>query len=335
MKTYIIAEIGPNHNGDLETALSMIDKLSKIGVDAVKFQLTIPESLFSLDSFKPKYQRKNVKNLTPIEMSKKYQLSTEQHKVLYKSCQNHGIDYLCSAFDIESLRFLDSEFNLSYFKIASGEIFSLDLLEYISNRKKPIILSTGMATYEEIDASIAYINRNFLKEITILHCISNYPVLYEEVNLSVMRELKNRFSYPVGFSDHTIGIECALASVAMGASVIEKHVTLDKSQSGPDHKASATIEEFHQLVTSVRNIEKAIGNSIKIFSNEEIEIRKSARKSIVANRDIRKSSVITEEDISFKRPGYGFSPLETNLILGKKASRLIHKNTVIKKEDLV
>ena len=243
----------------------MIDKLAEIGVDAVKFQLTIPESLFSLDSFKPKYQRNNVKHLSPIEMSRKNQLSTENHIALYESCKNHTIDYLCSAFDLECLRFINTQFNLPYFKIASGEILSLDILEYISQIKKPIILSTGMATYEEIKTSIAILNRKFRKEITILHCISNYPTPYKDVNLNVIRELKDRFGYPVGFSDHTIGIECAVASVSMGASIIEKHVTLDKGQSGPDHKSSVTIEEFEQLVLAVRHIEMALGKSDKEF----------------------------------------------------------------------
>jgi len=333
MKTYIIAEIGPNHNGRVETALTMIGKLAEIGVDAVKFQLTIPESFFSLDSFKPKYQKESVKDLTPIEMSRKNQISYGNHIKLYESCQDYGIDYLCSAFDIQSLRFIDSKFDLPYFKIASGEIFSLDMLDYISNRKKRVILSTGMATYEEIGTSITYINRNFQKEIVLLHCISNYPTPYQDVNLNVMRELKKRFGFPVGFSDHTIGIECALASVGMGACIIEKHVTLDKTQAGPDHKASATIEEFEQLVVAIRNIEMALGKSDKEFSIDESEIRNSARKSIVSRLDIQEGQIITEKDICFKRPGFGYSPLEKNIVVGRRAVKLIKGNRVIKKED--
>ena len=167
-----------------------------------------------------------------------------------------------------------------------------------------------------------------------MHCISNYPTPYKDVNLNVMRELKKRFGYPVGFSDHTIGIECALASVSMGASIIEKHVTLDKTQLGPDHKASADIEEFEQLVVSIRNVEMAFGKSEKEFSSDEIEIRNSARKSIVSSCDIQKNEIITENDICFKRPGYGYSPLEKDLVIGQRAKRSVYKNTVIKQEDL-
>jgi len=267
-------------------------------------------------------------------MSRKNQLSRENHIALFQSCQKHSIDYLCSAFDIESLRFINTKFNLRYFKIASGEIFSLDLLEYISEINKPIILSTGMATYEEIEASIKIINRNFRKEITILHCISNYPTPYRDVNLNVMQELKNRFGYPVGFSDHTIGIECAIASVSMGASIIEKHVTLDKEQSGPDHKSSVTIDEFEQLIIAVRNIEIALGKSDKEFSSDEIEIRNSARKSIISTRDIQKNKIITKKHICFKRPGLGFSPLDINLVIGRRAKKLIKKNRMIRKDDI-
>ena len=241
---YIIAEVGPNHNGSLERALEMVDKIAATGVDAIKFQMTNPYALYSDDSFKATYQVKNDNAGSAREMSLRNQLSKEGHIAVYNRCKELGIDYGCTAFDMDSLLFLDEHFELPYYKIASGEIFSMDMIDYMSTKHKKIILSTGMATYEEIEQSLALFNRNFKKDITILHCISNYPAPYEEVNLLNMLEIKKRFGYEVGFSDHTIGNECAIAAVAMGASVVEKHVTLDKTLPGPDHKASIDIDEL-------------------------------------------------------------------------------------------
>ena len=187
-------------------------------------------------------------------MARKHQLKPDQHKVLYERCKEFGVDYLCSAFDLDSFLFLDRNFDLPYYKIPSGEIFSIDILDYISDRRKPIILSTGMATYDEINVAINLLNRDCKKEITILHCISNYPVPYEDINMNVMLELKKRFGYPVGFSDHTISNECSIVAVAIGASIIEKHVTADRDLPGPDHQASSTIEEFSDLVKSIRRM---------------------------------------------------------------------------------
>lgn len=334
-KTYIIAEVGPNHNGSLSRAKKMVNKLSKIGVDAVKFQLNIPEELHSSDSFKVIYQKENDSSKSPFAMSKKYQLSFEEHKKLYECCINNGVDYLCSAFDLESLEFIDKNFNLPYFKIPSGEIFSLDIIDYISRRHKPIILSTGMATYSEIEIAINLLNRNFKKNITILHCVTDYPAPIDNINLNVMLELKRRFNCKVGFSDHTRGNECAIAAVSHGANIIEKHVTIDRSLPGPDHKASATIDQFSELVNNIRNINKAMGTSKKIFSDSEIENRRSVRKSIIAKKDIKKGSVISENDICFKRPGTGFLPIEIDFVIGKKSKVNIKKNKVIMKGDLV
>ena len=191
-----------------------------------------------------------------------------------------------------------------------------------------------MALFEDIQISINLLNKHFLKEITILHCVSKYPTPYVDVNLNIISDLQKKFDFPVGFSDHTVGIECALASVALGASIIEKHVTLDKNQSGPDHKASADIDEFKQLVKSVRNLEKALEKSEKKFTKEEIEIRNSARKSIISTCDIQKNKIITKKHICFKRPGLGFSPLDINLVIGRRAKKLIGKNRMIRKDDI-
>ena len=332
--TYVIAEVGINHNGSLSLAKSMIKALCLAGVDAVKFQLCNPEELYSRDSFKPTYQVKNVRSVSPIEMSRKYQLPYDNHLELYKVCQNNNIDYLCSAFDIKSLEFLDQSLDLKFFKIASGEIFSLDMIDYISQIDRKILLSTGMASFTEIEHALLLLNRNFKKDITLLHCVSNYPTPADDVNLNVMLELKRRFNYPVGFSDHTIGNLCALAAVAMGAVVIEKHVTSDKSMPGPDHKMSSTIEEFSELVKDIRVAEKVLGHNKKVFSDAEIEIKKSVRKSIVSKTYLTAGTIISLDDICVKRPGTGFTPLEKDAVVGRKVKRDIDIDRVIKKEDL-
>jgi len=334
MKTYIIAEVGPNHNGSLDLAIEYIEKLSKAGADAVKFQLVTPEKLHSKDSILPNYIKFNTGSKKPLELSRKYQLSFEQHKVLYKKCNEYGINYICSAFDLVSIKFLNTNFDLPYFKIASGEIFSLDVIEYIAKQNRPILLSTGMATIGEIAISLDLLNENFKKDITLLHCVSLYPTPYKSVNLNVIKELKNKFSLAVGFSDHSLGIECAVAAVAIGAEVIEKHVTLDKNLSGLDHKNSITIEEFELLVKNIRNVELSLGNPKKIISNEEKVISKVARKSIVSKRKINIGEIITEKMICFKRPGTGFLPIEKEKVIGKRAKRLIKKDRVIKREDI-
>ena len=335
MGTYIIAEVGPNHNGSIDIAIEYIKALSKIGVDAVKFQLAVPENLYSKDAIFASYQKKNINYDNPIQMSNKYQLTFEEHKILFDECNNNDIQYLCSAFDLESIVFLNTNFNLPYFKIGSGEIFSLDIINYISEQKTPIILSTGYASFDEIEISIDLFNKNFRKDITILHCISRYPTPLESVNLSVMLELKNKFMYPVGFSDHTMGNDCAIAAVAMGASVIEKHVTFDKSEKGPDHKASITISEFSDLVKSIRNVEIALGESDKRVSDEEQEVAKFARKSIVSNKNILSGEVISKDMICYKRPGTGFLPTHLDKVVGKKAKKSIRKNRIINKSDII
>jgi len=335
MKTYIIAEVGPNHNGSLDLAIEYIQKLSEIGVDAIKFQLAKPESLYSKDAVFADYQKKNIDFKSPIEMSKKYQLSYEEHKILYDNCIKNNIQYLCSAFDLESIKFLNNNFNLPYFKIGSGEIFSLDIINYISKQKTPILLSTGYSSFDEIKISINLFNQYSKKDITILHCISRYPTPIESVNLKVMLALKNKFMYPVGFSDHTVGNDCAIAAVAMGASIIEKHVTFDKRQQGPDHKASITIQEFSDLVKSIRNVEIALGESEKEVSDEEREVAKFARKSIVSNKNILSGEVISEDMICYKRPGTGFLSIELEKVVGKKAKKSIRKNRIINKSDII
>lgn len=331
-RVYIIGEVGPNHNGSVKTALTMIEKMAEAGVDCVKFQMTDPYQLYSEDSFKASYQKKNDKAKGVREMSLSYQLKREEHIPLFQKCKECGVDYVCSAFDMESLLYLDEHFDMPYYKIASGEIFSVDMIDYISLQHKPIILSTGMATYDEVEAALNLLNRHFQKDITVLHCISNYPAKFEEVNLRNMLTLKKKFGCKVGFSDHTVGNDCAIASVAMGATMLEKHVTLDKTANGPDHKASIDIQELTSLVSAVRHIEVALGSYERQFSESQCEISRVARKSLITKRAMKAGDIIKKEDICFKRPGTGFLPIEQDLVIGHHLLVDIDADRVIRKE---
>ena len=328
-ETYIIAEVGPNHNGDLDTARKMIRLLAKTGVNAVKFQLAVPENVYSKDAFKASYQKANDGPGSPIEMSRRVQLLPDDHRYLYADCKEEGVDYLCSAFDLESLQFLDNNFSLPYFKIASGEILSVDQLRYISTKTVPVLISTGMATFDDIQKSLAILDPKNNREITIMHCVSNYPTSLANINLRVMDNLARTFGRPVGYSDHSLGTACCLAAVARGARVVEKHVTIDRNSQGPDHKASATIDEIAELVDGIRSIERALGSDIKSVSNAELEISRMARKSIVSKHRISANSVISSDDLCFKRPGIGISPLDINNVIGKTAVEEIPADKVI------
>ena len=319
-KVYLIGEVGPNHNGSVETALTMIEKMAEAGVDCVKFQMTDPYLLYSDDSFKASYQKKNDKAKGVREMSLSYQLKREAHIPLFEKCKECGVDYV------------DEHFDMPYYKIASGEIFSLDMIDYISERNKPIILSTGMATYEEVEKALTLLNRHSQKDITVLHCISNYPAKYEEVNLRNMLTLREKFGCKVGFSDHTVGNECAIAAAAMGATMIEKHVTLDKNANGPDHKASIDIPELTSLISSVRHVEMALGSFERQFSESQREISRVARKSLITKHPMKTGDIITKEDFCFKRPGIGFLPIEQDQVIGHRLLVDIEADRVIRKE---
>ncbi len=334
MKTFVIAEIGPNHNGDLDTALRMVQRLAGSGADAIKFQLAQPEAVYSADAFKAGYQVENDGAGSVIEMSRRLQLPRAAHQRLHAACAAVGIPYLCTAFDLGSLEFLDRVLDVPRFKIASGELPSVDMLEYMAGRVKPVILSTGMASFDEIAAALRVLRSGGLSDITLLHCVSNYPAPHDDINLLAMPELGRVFGCRFGFSDHSLGAESCLAAVALGASVLEKHVTLDRSIPGPDHKASATIEEFCALVASVRRVEAALGSPVKTFSAAEDGIRRMARKSIAAARDIAAGSLIGSADIVFKRPGTGLSPLLRDTVVGRRAVRDLEADRVIHAGDI-
>ncbi len=335
MSIFIIAEIGPNHNGDINIALKMTDRLAAAGVNSVKFQISRPEHLHSLDSMKAKYQKEGANLGDAMTMSKKLNLSRAEHKRLAEHCRQLGVEYMCTAFDLDSLRFLNEEIGVTRFKVASGELFSIDTLEYISKETKPIILSTGMASDADITSALDILQFYGNPPITLLHCVSNYPAPMKDVNMLRMIGLSETFGLPVGFSDHTIGNDAAIVSAALGARIIEKHVTLDKSMPGPDHKASATIEEFEQLVKSIRNVELCLGSKDRVFTEDEIEIAKVARKSIILLRDMDAGEVIQANDIAFRRPGTGISPIEKNNIIGKKLSNPVMANRVLQRKDIV
>ena len=334
-KTYIIAEVGPNHQGSLKIAKKYIKKLSSIGVDAVKFQIGIAEEIFSNDAFKPKYQqnKKNrFKNI--LTLAKKRLLKHSDFISLYKECKKYKVDFICSAFDLKSLKFLFKNTNFPFFKIASGEIHSLDTLNFISRKKKPILLSTGMSSISDIKKSLKILNKFHKQDIIILHCVSNYPTKIKNLNLNFMNTLKRKFNYAVGFSDHSLDLLPSLTAVSLGAKVIEKHVTLNKKWDGPDHKASLNIKEFKKLIELIRKTESILGIEKKVITKEEKLNSLASKKSCITNIDLNKGDKILEKNISFKRPGTGLSPLEVKKIINKKVKYNIKKNSLIKLSSL-
>ena len=330
-KTYIIAEVGPNHQGSLKIAKDYIKKLSDIGVDAVKFQIGIAEEIYSNDAFKPKYQQnKNNKSLNILTLAKKRLLQLEDFKILYKECKKNKVDFICSAFDLKSLKFLYKHTKFPFFKIASGEIHSKDTLDFISKKKIPILLSTGMSNILDIKKSLRVLNRFHKQKIIILHCVSDYPTKVENLNLNFIKTLKENFKYNVGLSDHSLEQLPSLLAISLGAKVIEKHVTLNKKWDGPDHKASLNIREFKNLVNKIRETEKILGKGAKIITREERLNSLASKKSCVTNIDLNKGDKILRNNVSFKRPGTGVSPLEVHKIVNKKVKSFIRKDSIIK-----
>lgn len=328
----IIAEVGVNHNGSIELAKKIIRKLSKLDIDYIKFQLANPEDVYSADAFKAEYQKKNDKEKTVLEMSKKLQLSRTEHHILKNYCKKFNKKYACTAFDIKSLKFLVENLKIPFIKIPSGEILSYDILDYISKQSKEIILSTGMSSFKEIKNTLNILNKPKKKNIIILHCTSLYPVAINQINLNVLDEIKKYFKISVGYSDHTLTDEASIGAIAKGATIIEKHVTLNNKMSGPDHKASYNINDFSRLVKKIRDFEIILGNSKKIISKDEKKIKLMSRKSIVSKKLIVKGNILKKSDICFKRPGTGFSPLEMQKILGKKVKKTIPQNRIISKK---
>ncbi|MCR5289222.1 MAG: N-acetylneuraminate synthase [Treponema sp.] len=319
-RTLIIAEAGVNHNGSLETAKELVRTAKACGADIVKFQTAKLDSLVSKFAQMANYQKKNTGKVeSQKEMLSKLLLSFGDFKELAEYCKEIGITFLSTPFDIESIHFLNDM--LDIWKVPSGEITNYPYLVEIAKTKKKIILSTGMSDMEEIREALNLLKENGANDITLLHCTTEYPAPFEEVNLNVMKTLKSEFGCKVGYSDHTKGIEVSLAAVAMGAEVIEKHFTLDCNMEGPDHKASLEPDELKALVDGIRNIEKAKGISVKKPTISEIKNRVVARKSIVAARNIKKGERFSIENLTTKRPGNGISPMRWNEIIGMTAKR--------------
>lgn len=323
MSVFIIAEAGVNHNGSIELAKKLIDVASEAGADAVKFQTFKTENLVTRDAEKAEYQKVSSNSTeSQYEMIKKLELDKESHKELIGYCATKNIQFLSTPFDSDSIKLLD-EMGLSIFKIPSGEITNYPYLREIGALKKEVILSTGMADMREVEEALGVLVKEGTKKewITVLHANTQYPTPVEDVNLKAMITISKAFEVKYGYSDHTLGIEVDIAAAAMGASVIEKHFTLDNEMDGPDHKASLEPEELKAMVKAIRKIEKAIGDGVKKPSNSEMPNIDVARKSIVASKFIAEGETFTENNITTKRPGTGVSPMKWNDVLGKKAIR--------------
>lgn len=318
-RVLIIAEAGVNHNGSFQIAKELVDVAKGAGADIIKFQTLNPKALVSKFAKKAEYQNRNTgKNDTQLEMLNNLVLSNKEFIELSNYCKFRGITFLSTPFDIESIEFLNT-FNMPFWKIPSGEITNYPYLVKIAKTSKDIVMSTGMSEMSEIESAIKVLKDNGCGKITLLHCNTEYPTPYEDVNLKAMLTLKEKFSVDVGYSDHTRGIEVPIAAAALGATIIEKHFTLDRNMEGPDHKASLEPDELKQMVKSIINIELAMGEKDKKVTNSERKNIEIARKSIVAKCDIKKGDVLTEDNITTKRPGNGISPMKWDEVIGTKA----------------
>lgn len=326
-KVYVIAEAGVNHNGSLEIARKLVEKAAEAGADAVKFQTFKADTLVSRDAPKAKYQKETTDvGESQFEMLKKLELSEGAHRELKGICDSLGIDFASTPFDITDIPLLLA-LDIPFFKVPSGAITDLPYLRAVNACRKPVVLSSGMATEGEVAAALAVFKDC---PVTLLHCTTEYPCPYADVNLKAMLTLRDRFGLPIGYSDHTQGIEVAIAAAAMGAVIVEKHFTLDRGMEGPDHKASLEPRELKDMVVAIRNVSAAIsGDGCKRPSRAELDIASVARKSIVASRAIRKGEAFSEENLTTRRPGTGISPMRWDEVVGRIACRSFEENDLI------
>ena len=326
---YIIAEAGVNHNGDLDTAKEMVLAAKKAGADAIKFQTFIAENLVTRDAGMAQYQIHNTgKSESQYEMLKKLELSFEAFRRLKGLCEETGIEFMSTPFDQDSIAALE-QLKIDRFKIPSGEITNYPYLVRMAKTGCPIIMSTGMCTLSEIKEALEVLKDNGGSDISLLHCTTEYPAPFQEVNLKAMRKLRETFHVKAGYSDHTQGIEIAIAAAAMGADIIEKHFTLDKNMEGPDHQASLNPSELACLVRSIRNVEMALGDGEKKPSLSERKNMEIVRKSIVAKRDIKQGELFSEENLTTKRPGTGLTPMKWTFVIGQTAKKDFLKDELI------
>ena len=332
-KTLIIAEAGVNHNGSIELAKKLVEKAKEAGVDYIKFQTFKASKLVTKAAKQAEYQQKNIgkEGDSQYQMLKKLELSPEEHEILIDYCKELGIKFFSTAFDFDSIEYLHS-LNLGLWKIPSGEVTNYPFLKRIAAYNEPTILSTGMCDMDDVGAAVDALYRNGLSKenLILLHCNTEYPTPFEDVNLKAMDALRKEFDVEVGYSDHTKGIEVPIAAVALGASVIEKHFTLDRNMEGPDHKASLEPDELKAMVSAIRNIEKAVGgDGTKHVSESEKKNIAIARKSIVAACDIKNGEVFSEQNLTVKRPGNGISPMKWEKIVGLTAKKDFSEDDLI------
>lgn len=326
---YIIAEAGVNHNGSLDLAFQMISAAKKAGADAVKFQSFKADHLVSSSAPKAPYQERTApETASQYEMIRRLELDEDAHKALQKRCAQEEIVFLSTPFDEASADLLD-RLSVPLFKIPSGEITNKPLLRHIASKNKPLLLSTGMSDLSEVADAVGWIRETTKAPLTLLHCLSEYPAPAEQVNLSAMQTLRKEFDLPVGYSDHTVGIEIALASVAMGACVVEKHFTLDRSLPGPDHKASLEPTELERMVTGIRLVESALGDGVKKPAPCERANRQVARRSVVAARDLKKGHRLEAGDLLLKRPGTGIPPAALDSLFGRALKKSLLRDEVL------
>lgn len=328
-KILIIAEAGVNHNGNLKLAKELALTAKKCGADIVKYQTANLHSLVSRYAATAEYQKENTgQDISQKDLLEKLLLSFDEFVELAAYCKEIGIEFLSTPFDLESIDFLEG-LGCSLWKIPSGEITNLPYLEKIASTHRKIILSTGMCTLQEVHEAVDILKSNGAEDLTILHCTTQYPTPYEDVNLRAMMTLRNEFKCEAGYSDHTKGIVVPIAAAAMGAAVIEKHFTLDRDMEGPDHKASLEPDELAEMVSAIRNIEMALGSGKKEPAKSEMANMVIARKSIIASRDIKKGEILTSDNLTTKRPGSGISPMRWYEILGTKAIRDFQEDELI------
>lgn len=325
---YIIAEAGVNHNGKFDLACQLVDEARKAGADCIKFQTFITENVVSPTAQQAEYQKKTVRENSQRDMLKKLELPFEDFVRLKAYCEQSGITFLSTPFDMESVRFL-ATMKMPFWKIPSGDVTNFPYLIALAKTRKPVLMSTGMCEMDEIERALNILRENGTTDIKLLHCNTEYPTPFEDVNLRAMNTLSEYFHLDVGYSDHTTGIEVPIAAAALGAVVIEKHFTLDRNMEGPDHKASLEPEELKAMVTAVRNIEKAMGTGEKTVTQSEEKNKAAARKSIVAKKDIKKGEFLTAHNMATKRPGNGLSPMRWPEAIGTRAIRDFQKDELI------
>ncbi len=329
MSVFIIAEAGVNHNGSLNLAKQLVDEAKKAGANCIKFQTFKSENIVSKTAQKADYQKETTDSKeSQLDMLKKLELSYDEFIELKNYCDKKEIEFLSTAFDFSSINFLN-DLNMKRWKIPSGELTNLPYLEKIGKLKQEVIISTGMSTVTEIEEAINVLKENGTTNITVLHCTTQYPAPYAEVNLMAIKTLSKLFNLPVGYSDHTKGIEVSLGAIALGATIIEKHFTLDKTMDGPDHRASLEPNELKSLVDGIRIIEKSLGDGEKKPTISEEKNKLVARKSIVAKTNIKKGDILSKDNLTVKRPANGISPMKWYELIGTKATKNFEEDELI------